>query len=230
MRTAFERLLAALTPQDCFLCGQACGRALICPACDASLPVQTPGGCPVCASPDTGGQVCGACLHKPPAFDATRALYHYAFPVDRLVQALKYRSRFSVACHLGAMLANTALAVKPDRVVPMPLHPRRLRERGFNQAYELARALAARHCLKLGVEEVYRVRDTAPQADLPLSDRKANMRAAFCCDVRLDGLNILVIDDVMTTGASLASLASTLKRQGAARVDNLVVARTPPPI
>lgn len=144
-----------------------------------------------------------------------------------MVLALKYRQRFSVALHFGRMLEALCPRREFDLVIPMPLHPARLRERGFNQAVELARLLARRRRLPLEAGCVERVLATPPQVTLPWKARSANMRDAFRCNARLEGLRVLVVDDVMTTGASLQALAVALRQSGAARIENLVIARTP---
>ena len=169
--------------------------------------------------------VCGACLRKPPGFDATRALFRYEFPVDRLVQSLKYAHRLAAAAFLGGMLARHRPAGAPDMVLPVPLAPGRLAERGFNQALELARPLARSCGAPLDIRHVRRHRDTTPQASLPWKERAKNIRHAFECDIDLAGMNVLIVDDVMTTGATLDELARTLKAHGANRVENRVLAR-----
>jgi ComF family protein len=220
-----SRLSAVLLPQDCFVCGAAAGPDTLCAACAAALPWQTADACPVCALPTAGGLTCGACLAHPPAYDATRAAFIYGFPVDRMVQALKYHHRLALARYLGAVLAG--MRVNADVLLPMPLHARRLRARGFNQAVELARPLAALWGVPLALDLVRRTRDLPAQAGLTRKARLANLRGGFSCEQRLDGLCVAVVDDVMTTGASLEELARTLKRQGARRVENYIVARTP---
>ena len=114
-------------------------------------------------------------------------------------------------------------------MIALPLSTERQRERGYNQALEIARVVAARSAVPLLRDGARRVRATPPQAALPWSERAKNVRGAFVCDASLAGLTIAVIDDVMTTGASLAEFAATLKRAGAKRVENWIVARTLPP-
>ena len=174
-----------------------------------------------------GGEVCGACLREPPGFDATLACYAYDFPVDRLIQSLKYGGTLAVAAWLGQALAG---GPPPDAelILALPLHPRRLRERGFNQATEIARELARRLRLPLAHGLVERATDTVPQAGLPWAQRRRNVRGSFLCRADLSRKRIAVVDDVMTTGATLNELAGALKRAGAARVTNLVAARTLP--
>jgi len=227
LRRGLPAVANLLLPQDCFVCGDEAGSGPLCPACRAQLPRQLP-GCPVCAVPTTDGAPCGRCLRDSPAFDATHAAFAYAFPLDRIVQALKYRHRLALAGFLADALLPLVPAEKAV-LLPMPLHVRRLRERGFNQAVEIARPLARATGLPLELGAIGRVLNTAPQASLPWKARRVNMRGAFRCEASFTGKTVIVVDDVMTTGATLDELARTLKRHGAARVENLVVARTPSP-
>ncbi|MDP1734425.1 MAG: ComF family protein [Sulfuritalea sp.] len=224
MATATRRC-AALLPQDCFLCAAPSGDDLLCPACRAGLPHLASEGCPVCALPTPGSTICGACLKQAPHFDATRAVFRYEPPVDSLIQALKYAHRLASADFLGKALAQLATPVRPDLILPVPLSRARLAERGFNQAVEIARPLAATLGVPLELSHVRRCRDTPPQASLPWKERVKNIRHAFECEIDLSGKTVLVVDDVMTTGATLDELARTLKAHGAARVENRVLAR-----
>jgi len=219
------RALAAALPQDCVLCGAPSGARQVCGPCAAELP-RLGESCPRCALPSPGARVCGACLAAPPAYDATLACFAYAYPVDRLVQALKYGHRLPLARWFAAALAERiGGAPCVDRVIAMPLHRARLAERGFNQSLEIARRIASGAALALEVDGARRVLATAPQVGLPLDARARNVRGAFACPHRLDGLRVAVVDDVMTSGASLDELARTLKEAGAASVVNWVVAR-----
>lgn len=217
-----------LLAQDCFVCGGRSGRDLLCPGCGRELPRLAEPLCPVCGLPSPGGAVCGGCLKNPPQFDATAALYCYAFPIDRLVQALKYGGRLPLAGFFAGALAARLDSTGIDCVVPLPLHRRRLRERGFNQAMEIARPLARRLGLPLLASACGRELDSAPQAGLPWQARSGNVRGVFDCTLDLSGRSVAVVDDVMTTGATLNEFARTLKNHGAARVTNWVVARTLP--
>ncbi|WP_230976323.1 ComF family protein [Pseudothauera nasutitermitis] len=216
-----------LLPQDCFVCGAPARAEALCPACRDELPAQGPSVCPCCALPSPSGALCGECQCSPPDFDATHALYRYAFPVDRMVQGLKYHRRLALARFFAGRLVDGYPPFEADLLLPMPLHARRLAERGFNQAVEIARPLARAWRLPLDVNGVRRVRDLPAQAGLSRAARTANLRKAFACRRDLAGMRVLVVDDVMTTGASLRELARVLKAHGAARVENLVVARTP---
>ena len=222
----FTFLLDTLIPPDCCLCGTPAGGGKggvpVCGDCAGELPRHDLPACPCCALPTPEGQFCGRCLRDPPAFDSTCALYSYVFPVDVLVRAFKYRHRLSLA----RFFVNTASVLpEADVIVPMPLHPRRLSERGFNQALEIARPLARAAGLPLEQGRVVRERHTLPQAKLDREARLANPRGAFACRRRFDGLRVMVIDDVMTTGASLDALAHCLKAAGAVAVHNFVLAR-----
>jgi len=224
-----QRIAQLVFGGRCYLCRGSAG-GLLCAACDADLPRLDGLRCPRCALASPGGATCGRCLAQPPAYDATVAALAYAFPADVLVQALKFRSELSLAPLLAAMLAARLPAdARPDYVLPMPLAAARLRARGFNQSLEVARALVRGTALRLAPRLAERARDTPPQFGLPLEARAKNVRGAFRCDASLEGAEVAVVDDVMTTGATLEELAATLKRAGAARVVNWVVARTPAP-
>jgi ComF family protein len=224
-----RKFLARLFGGSCYLCrGAVTGPPynLLCDACDADLPRLAGPSCPRCALDSPRGEVCGRCLSEAPHNDATVAALAYEFPADALVHALKFRGELALAGFLGGVL-NERLAQDDDIgcVVPVPLPAGRLRERGYNQAVEIARALARG---RLDLSLCVRSRDTPAQMDLPYAERRRNVRGAFRCTRALAGQSVAVVDDVMTTGATLDEIAATLKRAGAARVVNWVVARTFP--
>jgi ComF family protein len=213
---------------SCYLCRGA-AESVLCAECDAELPRLDAAACPRCALPSPGGALCGRCLAHAPAYDATVAALAYEFPADVLVQGLKYRGELALAPLLGQMLAaRLPRGARVDYILPVPLSRARLRERGFNQALEIARPLAAATGCPLAPLLAERSRDTPPQLDLPLEERARNVRGAFRCAQALERASIALVDDVMTTGATLEELAATLKRAGAAHVVNWVVARTAP--
>ncbi len=226
MLSTLSRNLLAWTGGDCLLCGEESGPELLCAACAAELPALAE-HCPQCALPSPAGEVCGSCFNRPPHYDRTLALWRYEFPCDRLVQALKYRARLALAGFFARSLASRPLP-EVDLIVPMPLHPKRLAERGFNQALEIARGLARRLGRPIEPRGALRVKDTPPQTRLPYEERAKNVRGAFLCKLDLSGASVAVVDDVMTTGATLNELARALKRAGATRVENFVIARTVP--
>ncbi|MDP1957611.1 MAG: ComF family protein [Rhodocyclaceae bacterium] len=253
LSTGLNRWLTPLLPQACLLCGQDAGAPAVCAACQTDLPLLPLPCCPICATPlGHAATACGACLAKPPAFDATLATWQYAFPADRLVLMLKFNRRLASADFLAAgMLASTqpAGALKkhagPSQVllgplggerraaafaggaiiVPVPLSAERLRMRGFNQSVEIARPLARALHLPLDVTSLVRTQDTAPQSTLPWRARQSNVRHAFACRADFSGKAVIVVDDVMTTGATLDAVARTLKDHGATYVVNWVAAR-----
>ena len=213
--------------QDCILCGALSGAHLVCPACYADLP-RHPVACPVCAAPGVG-QVCGTCLQHPPAFERTYAALDYTFPVDKLIQAYKYHHQLALARLFGALLSRAVRQQpRPDAILPMPLHPARLRERGFNQATEIAKFVGKELRLPLAAHRADRIVNTASQATLDWAARKKNMRGAFACKAPVHGLHLALVDDVMTSGATLDALSKTLKQAGAREISIWVVARALP--
>jgi ComF family protein len=224
-----SKIKQLLLPSSCVLCGAQAGASLLCPNCEADLPWHSISHCPVCALPTARGDICGHCLKHPPAFDATHAAFQYRFPVDAVLQRYKYSGMLAVAQLMGDMLARTLRdASLPDLLLPMPLHPARLQERGFNQAVEIGRVLSARLGIPMASRLGMRTRLTPPQAGLDWKARRRNVRGVFTCSERLDGKRIALLDDVMTTGASLDALAQAVKNAGAAHIECWVVARTLP--
>lgn len=213
--------------QACQLCGAGSAQGMLCGPCREDLPWLPAGRCVQCAALLASGGICGACLDRPPRFDRVEAVFAYRFPVDGLVQAFKYGGRLALAGLLGGELAR-AVAGGVDAIVPMPLAPRRLAERGFNQALEIARPVARATGIPLLPNACRKQVDTPPQAALPWDERARNVRRAFACDTDLRGMRIAVVDDVLTTGATLNELARVLRKAGAMEVRGWVVARTLP--
>ena len=172
----------------------------------------------------------------PPPFAATIAAYSYAFPTDRLLQHVKYGGRLALAEWAGAAvasavrvsLAGRSTGDSPDRVVALPLAIARQRERGFNQAREIATHVARHTGLPLAAP-LLRIAAGPPQTTLKWTQRGRNVRGAFAVTGDVRGARIALVDDVMTTGATLAEASRTLVSAGAQRVECWVVARTPPP-
>ena len=203
------------------------------PVCDECVErfAQPVARCSTCAMPLASGTTqCGACVREPPPLDACVAAVPYSYPWSRLVVEFKFQDRPGWAASL-AMLMRSAPWVEPaleaaDIVVPMPLSPQRLRERGFNQALQLARHLAPD---KTDAALLLRIRHAPTQTDLHRAQRVANMRHAFAIEPLraqvLPGKRLVLVDDVMTSGASLHSAARALRQAGAAHVTALVLAR-----
>jgi len=220
--------IGKLLAQDCLLCAAASDHEILCAACADDLPQLPKPYCPRCALPTPGGEICGRCLAKPPYYDATLAAYNYDFPLDKLVQSFKYGHRLALGTYFGRQLAALAENIKADLIIPLPLHALRLRERGFNQALELARPVGQALHLPIDSSSCRRTRNTPAQAKLAWRERGKNIRGAFHCATDFTGQGIILLDDVMTTGASLDECARTLKLHGAAEVTVLVVARALP--
>ncbi len=184
--------------------------------------------------PGTGAEaprVCGRCLANLPHFDATTTLADYVSPVDGMVIALKFTARLDLAKFFGRLLeqrlSTQRISARDAIVVPVPLTFERARQRGFNQSLHIARAFAAAGDHRLVVDRLLRIRHTPPQQSLALKERRRNVRGAFAVEGDASGQSIFVVDDVMTTGSTLDEIARVLKRAGATRVHNLIVARTP---
>ncbi len=220
----FKHLIPA---QPCILCGTMSDAGLWCADCERSLPYLRGPSCRHCALLLPSGDICGHCLSNPPRFDRTTALYAYTFPINKLIQQLKYTEQLALADAFAAKLMlripNDEL---PDCIIPMPLHPNKLKQRGYNQALLLARSLSKRLDIALLPNVCKRVRDTASQSSLPYKARVKNMRDAFLCDVSLKGRKVVLVDDVFTSGASLNALAKAVTKRGAEKVETWVVART----
>ncbi|HEX6708429.1 MAG TPA: ComF family protein [Albitalea sp.] len=232
----FTRLLQSIAvPTQCALCRD-WGRDRICNACCARF--ATPADrCEACAlRVPAGMHRCGACLGDPPPFDATLTALDYGHPWDHLIGRFKFHAALDLAGPLAQQLIEAWRASggpRPELLLPVPLAAPRLRERGYNQAWEIARRLARRIGCKTDPHALLRIKDTPHQLAFPPERRAANVRAAFAVEPArresLRGRRVTLVDDVMTTGATAAELARVLKRAGAAQVDVWVVARTPAP-
>ncbi|HVI59461.1 MAG TPA: ComF family protein [Luteimonas sp.] len=233
---AWRRRLGALWPARCLACGEAGapGRDL-CAACLAALPwnrhacascaIPLPGACAEAGPP----QACGECLLAPPPLRAAHAAFVYAAPLDRLLPRFKFHHDLAAGRLLAQLMAGgLADAQRPQALLPVPLHRARLRARGYDQALELARPLARALRLPLLPGALRRVRPTAPQSELDAVHRARNLRGAFAVapGAALPA-HVALVDDVMTTGATLHAAARALRRAGVARVDAWVCARVP---
>ncbi len=214
--------------QNCLLCGVS-NTDDLCQACRRSLPQLPQNHCPICLLPVTTANICGACLKKPPAFTQSIAALQYTFPVNALIHSLKYQANLAIAPILAQLLTEKLTTTElPDFIIPMPLHPKRLRERGFNQALEISRSIAKVYKITLLADACKRNRNTPFQAALPWKERQKNIRNAFDCTLDLTGKHIAILDDVMTTGTTLNELAKVIRKQGATTISGWVIARTLP--
>jgi ComF family protein len=225
------RLLGALWPPRCMACGERGeGARDLCPDCADALPWLGT-ACPSCALPlPTPAAACGGCLQAPPPLARVHAAFVYARPLDRLLPRLKFHGDLTAGRLLSQLMAQAcAGAPRPDAIVPIPLLAARLRRRGYDQALELARPLARQFGLPLRGELLRRRKATAPQSEqASATDRQRNLRDAFHVPAGMAlPAHVALVDDVMTTGATLHAAAKALRRAGVQRVDAWVCARVP---
>lgn len=214
----------------CLLCGSPAKELDLCAHCHPELPWNRH-ACAICAYPLPAGTApgarCGACLQKTPSYDAAFSLFRYDYPVDRLLLALKFHRQLPAGRLLGQLLADALTAREtplPAAVIPVPLHPARLRERGFNQAAELARPLGRTLNRPVRTDLVRRIRPTRIQSRLDARERRRNVRGAFSIQAP-PPRHVAILDDVVTTGSTVAELARTLRKAGVERIDVWSLAR-----
>lgn len=232
LRRRIARLNGWLLPWHCLLCGDAGVNGMdLCAACAAELPRNTH-CCQRCALPlPVSATLCGRCQRKAPAWNAAWAPFRYAWPLDRLETRFKFSRDLSAGRVLAQMWRQQPLpAALPQLIVPVPLHRRRLRERGYNQALELARPLARAFRIPCRHDLLVRTRPTDAQTGLDAVMRRRNLRNAFALRSGAElPSHVAVLDDVFTTGATLSECTRVLQRAGVARVDVWALARAPVP-
>jgi ComF family protein len=227
-------VLEFFLPRLCLFCGAAVGEAgqvAVCPECERRIEwVETP-LCTCCGrvfeSRDGADRLCGECQTDPPPFARARAAALYEGPAAQAITRFKFQRRMAylpVMQHWLRLPICMELVAGADLLVPVPLHPKRLKARGFNQALLLARAFPE---VPLGREAVVRTRHTVPQVGLNPKERKDNVKGAFAVPdpARVKGKNVLLIDDLFTTGSTVKECAKVLLKAGARRVEVLTVAR-----
>jgi len=224
-------VMQTLYPPTCLLCGDAGARGLdLCAACFDELPWNRR-PCPRCAAPlppDADERLCGNCIKALPAWDEAKSPFAYSYPLDRLIQRFKFDGDLAAGRLLAELLAEYLAAggdAKPDCILPVPLHPARLKERGFNQAVELAHPVRRRLGIPLRLDLCARVRATEVQSKLDAAERKKNLKDAFTVKQSVDGAHVALLDDVVTTGATIEALTQVLKEAGAVRVTFWSLAR-----
>lgn len=229
-----HRLLGCVLPHRCLLCGDDGTRGRdLCAGCARDCALNTP-SCPRCALPlATPAPLCGECLERASPFAAAWVPFRYAHPLDLLEARFKFRNDLAAGRVLADLMIESATSDAPARpvsLVAVPLHRSRLRERGYNQALELAKALSAALRVPLARDLLVRVRATTAQTGLDAAARRRNLRGAFAvARTREMPEHVALVDDVMTTGATLRECARVLRRAGVARVDVWALARAPPP-
>ena len=224
--SAIVRVFARAIRPSCAVCSLAPG--LVCEACEADFFPSVQARCSVCAVSLHGADpVCGRCLSSPPHFHRTTALGDYAPPLDGMVMALKFGARLDLAAAFGGLLARRVETAGAAIVIPVPLSFERMSERGFNQSLQIARAYCAASGSHLAADAVHRIRHAPPQQTLALDERRRNIRGAFEATSSVRDRQVLVVDDVMTSGSTMDEMARVLIAAGAASVHAVVVARTP---
>lgn len=226
------RLMDVLAPLRCHGCEGSVAAGPLCASCVAALPWNTH-ACRSCAlplaeAPLAPARACGACLAQSPPQDSSWAAFVYRAPVSRQIVGLKFHGRLAPAHVLGALMAQR-LALRPqplpELLIPVPLHAARLRRRGYNQALELGREISRRLSIALQPAAAVRRRATGEQTRLEAAARRRNVRGAFDVAASVRGRHIALLDDVVTTGATVAELAGAARRAGAARIEVWAAAR-----
>lgn len=219
----------AVYPQRCILCGNpGHGELDLCTACIGMLPWNSP-ACSRCGSPlEVAGVVCGPCQRKPPSFIRSHIPFRYEAPLDTLLPELKFRQKLYLApllAHLMMESIGQRDEPLPEVLLPVPLHAGRLRERGYNQALEITRPLARQLQISLVQDLCIRERETPAQTSLSGSERRRNLRGAFTVKTGNVPRHVAIVDDVVTTGATVEELARTLRRAGVETVEVWACAR-----
>jgi ComF family protein len=217
-----------IVPSACLLCTGPAEPGTVCNGCRTSLPWNRI-ACPVCALPlaSTTAQVCGHCLAEPPHFDSALSAFRYEAPIAQAIAGLKYHAQFRQSRWLGGEIAALVSAARglplPELLIPVPLHASRLRERGYNQALELARGITRTLPIAIDWRVASRTRATADQ----IGKRRREVRGAFAVGSAIAGYHVAIIDDVMTTGSTVNELARACRSAGATRIEVWTAARVP---
>jgi ComF family protein len=234
MQEALDRIASALLnivyPARCPVCdcdSDTCRTAPLCSKCWNGINRYGGPSCGICGEPFTSGHaaICGRCLIKHPPFEKARSYGLYTGALREAVHLLKFKSVKRLSGPLGHLLARLDIP-RVDCIVSVPLSPRGLRERGFNQTLLVARALSRATGIPLDASSLHKKKETSPQVGLSRSQRMNNLRGAFGTRRRLDGRSVLLVDDVITTGATVRECSKTLMRAGASEVHALSIARS----
>ena len=218
-------------PQACVLCGQSTQEHALCPGCIQDLPRLTAASCYQCGlpveSPTAARLVCGQCQLNSPAYDRVISSFAYTQPVSQLVGKLKFHGQIQLARLFGELLARqvSTRSTRAQAVLPVPLHPDRLRQRGFNQALEIARPLTRALALPMMTDCIQRQRNTGPQSEQLPGQRESNIRGAFRLVHNPAYRRIAIVDDVMTSGHTVNEIAKLLRGAGVEQIEVWCVAR-----
>jgi ComF family protein len=233
MNSWLKNIQSLVFPSRCTLCGAPGTQTWdLCEACYHSLPINEL-ACTRCAIPlaEKNSGVCGQCLQQPPPYQRCIAAWRYEPPLDYFVQRLKFNKDLVFARLMAALFAEHLSKIyakqedKPDIIIPVPLHHKRLRERGFNQSVEIAKVIASQLHIPLDLTSCTRPKMTQPQAELPAEERKRNIKGAFVFKPTVHYRHIAVVDDVMTTGHTINELTETIQKVSKSAIDVWVCAR-----
>ncbi len=218
-------------PPTCLLCGDDGANQLnLCESCYSSLPFYS-GGCSLCAAPMPSmlenSTICGECQLRPPDFQFTHASFAYQEPIRHLIHRLKFSAQYTNARLLGTLMARQLQNMnnKPELLIPAPLHPKRYRQRGYNQTIELTRHLSKLLSIPYTVNSCQRIRDNIPQSELGAKQRRRNLHRTFSVPNKPPKQSIAIVDDVMTTGSTVRAIAKAYKKQGIQKIQIWVCAR-----
>ncbi len=211
--------------QNCFLCG-ASSNQLLCTACLSDLPYQTI-VCSHCSKPldftkhSSVDGLCNPCQQNPPLYNNAQAVFSYIYPIDKLIFAAKFSDNLAILYLLGKlMVEHLQFEPCPDVIIPIPLHPKRLRQRGYNQSVELAKCIKKFTGIPLNYNACQRIKNTPPQVGLSAQQRKANIQGAFKIKkIPANWQHIVLLDDVITTGSTVESLTKEFLQAGIQKVD-----------
>lgn len=221
----FRQLYSKLMPIPCRLCGTMSQHHTICEVCLQNLPLLGD-ACPRCALPINNAYLCGHCLLQPPEQDLSFCLFPYLEPIDRLIADLKYHDKVFLSQFFAQLMADKLHhRPAPDILIPIPLHPNRLRQRGYNQSFELAKVLSVLLDIPTSNNYLSRIIDTKSQAAIPLKARKKNIQHAFKCIKTNLPRHVAIIDDVLTTGHTANAAAKQLRQAGATSIEVWTIAR-----
>ncbi len=221
----FKLISKRLLLQNCFLCGVDSNQ-LLCVACLADLPYQTI-RCERCAKPLALAGLCNECQQKLPLYTNVQAVFSYIYPIDKLISVAKFKENLAILDLLGNLMVKyLQFEPRPDVMIPIPLHPKRLRQRGYNQSVELAKCIRKYTGIPLDYNSCQRIKNTRPQVGLSVSQRKINIQNVFKIEkIASNWKHIVLIDDVMTTGSTVEALTKEYLQVGIQRVDVWCCAR-----
>lgn len=228
----FQKVKHFVFPIICILCGNYTKTALsICSECSIDLPFITE-ACELCGIQLTTSGICGACLQTPPPYATTLAVFNYQYPIDKLISRLKFSGNLAVAHAIGEVMARTILPHlnstnnRPDCIIPIPLHPKRIVERGFNQALEIARPITKATGIPIDFKSCYRKEPTQAQSLIPANERAKNIKNAFAIKKAINYRHVAILDDVVTTGSTVREFAKLLRKNGVEHIQVWCCART----